>query len=70
MDPNHGLGIQRKVRLLLGLLLGSLVGIQGADAMLPTDWIPVTDEKQVSRSDDWQVDRFRFAETRVSGVIP
>ena len=63
MDPNYGLGIQWKVRLLLGLLLGSLVGIQGADAMLPTDWIPVTDEKQVSRSDDWQVDRFRFAET-------
>ncbi|MCP3694234.1 MAG: hypothetical protein GY917_18660 [Planctomycetaceae bacterium] len=47
MYPNHGLGIQRKVRLLLAMLLGSLVGIQGADAMLPTDWIAATDEKQV-----------------------
>ena len=49
MYPNHGLGIQWKVRLLLGMLLGSITGVQPVDAMLPTEWIPATDEKQPGR---------------------
>ncbi|MEO2021590.1 MAG: hypothetical protein ABGX05_07165 [Pirellulaceae bacterium] len=63
MDLNNGIGIQWKLCVLVAMLLGSRASIQATDAIVPTDWISATDEKQVSRSDDWQVDRFRFAET-------
>ena len=36
--------------------------IQAAEPLVTGDWVSATDEKVVTRSGQWQVDRFRFAE--------
>ena len=36
--------------------------VQAAEPLVAGDWVSATDEKVVSRTGQWQVDRFRFAE--------
>jgi len=47
--------------LIVVLLSWFTSPVQSAEPLVAGDWVSVTDEKVVSRSGQWQVDRFRFA---------